>query len=84
MEIRGVAMGQVIEGQCHVLEGARSLEMSDTPLADWVSSAHKCRPMVKRTPMNPVNDVLAEPARLLQESTRFKIENAICKYAKMN
>jgi transposase len=60
---------------------ARSLEMSDRTLANWVRQARRGQPLLKRPPAQPVDEVQAELARLRQENARLKLEKEILKKA---
>jgi len=80
-EFRAAAINQVIEGKRSVPQVARSLEMSDKTLANWVAKARKGQPLIKRQLTQPVSDVQAELTRLRQENARLKIEKEILKKA---
>lgn len=81
VEFREAAVRQVIDGGRSVPQVARSLEMSDKTLANWVMKARKGQPLLKRAPAQPVDDVQAENARLRQENARLKLEKEIQKKA---
>ena len=53
LEFRDAAVKQVIEGGRSVAAVARSLEMSNKSLANWVYRARKGRELVKRAPAQP-------------------------------
>lgn len=80
-EFREAAVRQVLDGGRSVPQVARSLEMSDKTLANWVMKARKGQPLLKRALARPVDDVQAENARLRQENARLKIEKEILKKA---
>ena len=81
VEFREAAVRQVLDGKRSVPQVARSLEMSDKTLANWVMRVRKGQPLVKRAPAQPVSDVQAELARLRQENARLKLEKEILKKA---
>lgn len=81
VEFREAAVRQVIDGGRSVPQVARSLEMSDKTLANWVMKARKGQPLLKRPPAQPVDDLQAENARLRQENARLKQEKEILKKA---
>ena len=60
---------------------ARSLEMSNKTLANWVYLARKGQALVKRQPARPVSEVEAELSRLRQENARLRLEKEILKKA---
>jgi len=60
---------------------ARSLEMSNKTLANWVYRARKGQALVKRQPPQPVTDLAAQVSQLKQENTRLKLEKEILKKA---
>jgi transposase len=64
-----------------VRQVARSLEMSDKTLANWVSKAKRGQPLLKRAPAQPLPELQAENARLRQENARLKLEREILKKA---
>jgi transposase len=78
-EFRAAAVEQVIVGRRGLREVARSLEMSDKTLANWVSDAREAP--VKRGQRVPVTDLEAENARLKQENARLRMEKEILKKA---
>ena len=65
-EFRDAAVKQVIEGGRSVAAVARSLEMSNKSLANWVYRARKGQQLVKRAPAQPVSELEAELSRLRQ------------------
>lgn len=81
VEFREGAIRQVLEGQRSMPQVARSLEMSDKTLANWVLKARKGQPLLKRAPLQPLDEVQAENARLRQENARLKQEKEILKKA---
>lgn len=81
VEFREAAVRQVLDGGRSVPQVARSLEMSDKTLANWVRLARKGQPLLKRPPAQPVGDLQAENARLRQENARLKLEKEILKKA---
>ena len=78
-EFRDAAVKQVIEGGRSVSAVARSLEMSNKSLANWVYRARKSEELVKRLPAQPVSELQAELSRLRQENARLRIEKEILK-----
>jgi transposase len=80
-EFRAAAVEQVIVGRRGLREVARSLEMSDKTLANWVGDARKGEAPVKRGQRPPVTDLEAENARLKQENARLRMEKEILKKA---
>jgi len=60
---------------------ARSLEMSNKTLANWVALARKGQALVKRQSARPVSEIEAELSRLRQENARLKVEREILKKA---
>ena len=80
-EFRDVAVKQVIEGGRSLSAVARSLEMSNKTLANWVLRARKGEALIRRTPSQPVSELEAELSRLRQENARLKVEKEILKKA---
>jgi transposase len=78
-QFRTAAVEQVIVGRRGLREVARSLEISDKTLANWVGKARKGQPLTKRAPRQPVTDLEAENARLKQENARLRMEKEILK-----
>ena len=60
---------------------ARSLEMSNKTLANWVLRARKGELLVRRSPAQPVSELEAELSRLRQENAKLKVEKEILKKA---
>jgi transposase len=81
VEFREGAVRQVLDGGRSVPQVARSLEMSDKTLANWVGKARRGQPLLKRPPAQPVDDLQAENARLRQENARLKLEKEILRKA---
>ena len=73
-EFRSDAVKQVIEGGRSVAAVARSLEMSNKSLANWVYRARKGQELVKRAPVQPVSEMQAELSRLRQENAKLRLE----------
>ena len=80
-EFRDSAVKQVIEGGRGMAAVARSLEMSNKTLANWVYRARKGQLLVTRAPTQPVSELEAELSRLRQENARLKVEKEILKKA---
>jgi len=80
-QFRTAAVEQVTVGRRGLREVARSLEISDKTLANWVGKARKGQPLTKRAPRQPVTDLEAENARLKQENARLRMEKEILKKA---
>jgi transposase len=78
-EFREAAVRQVLDGGRSVPQVARSLEMSDKTLENWVGKARRGQPLLKRSPAQPVDEVRAELARLRQDNARLKLEKEILK-----
>jgi transposase len=79
-EFREAAVKQV-EGGRGMAAVARSLEMSNKTLANWVYLARKGRALVKRQLARPVTEQEAELSRLRQENARLRLEKEILKKA---
>ena len=80
-EFRDAAVKQVNAGGRTMTAVARSLEMSNKTLANWVYRARKGQALVKRQPAQPVTDLEAQVSQLKQENTRLKLEKEILKKA---
>ena len=80
-KFRASAIKQVIEGGRGMAAVARSLEMSNKTLANWVYLARKGQALVKRRAVQPVSEVDAELSRLRQENARLRVEKEILKKA---
>jgi|SRR5665647_529294 len=80
-EFRDAAIKQVSAGGRSMSAVARSLEMSNKTLANWVYRARKGQVLVKRQPTQPVTDLEAQVSQLKQENTRLKMEKEILKKA---
>lgn len=81
-EFRDSAVKQVMEGGRGMAAVARSLEMSNKTLANWVYLARRGRAAVKpRKAAQPVTELEAELTRLRQENARLKVEKEILKKA---
>ncbi len=80
-EFRDAAVKQVIEAGRPVAAVARSLEMSNKSLANWVYRARKGQELIKRAPAQPTTQLEAELSRLRQENARLRLEKEILKKA---
>ena len=80
-EFRDAAIKQVSAGGRSMSAVARSLEMSNKTLANWVYRAREGQVLVKRQPTQPVTDLEAQVSQLKQENTRLKMEKEILKKA---
>lgn len=80
-EFRAAAVKQVTEGERPIAAVARSLEMSNKSLANWVYRARKGHELVKRAPTQPLSQLEAELSRLRQENTKLRLEKEILKKA---
>jgi transposase len=80
-EFRASAVKQVIEGERGMAAVARSLEMSNKTLANWVYLARKGQALVKRRTVQPVSEVDAQLSQLRQENARLRVEKEILKKA---
>lgn len=80
-EFRDAAVKQVIEGGRPVAAVARSLEMSNKSLANWVYRARRGQEIVKRAAAKPASELEAELNRLRQENAKLRVEKEILKKA---
>ena len=78
-EFRDSAVKQVDEGGRSLSAVARSLEMSNKTLANWVYRARKGQAFVKGAPAQPTSEFQAELSRLRQENARLRTEKDILK-----
>ncbi len=79
-EFRDGAVKQV-EGGRSIAAVARSLEMSNKTLSNWVYLTRKGRALVKHQLTRPVTQQEAELSRLKQENARLRLEKEILKKA---
>ena len=75
------AVKQVIDGGRGISAVARSLEISNKTLSNWVYRARKGQELVKRAPAQPSSELEAEVSRLRRENARLKVEKEILKNA---
>jgi transposase len=80
-EFRDAAVKQVMEGGRGIAAVARSLEMSNKSLANWVYRARKGQALIKRAPVQPTSETEAELSRLRQENAKLRLEKEILKKA---
>ena len=80
-EFRQAAVKQVTEGGRAMAAVARSLEMSNKTLANWVYLARRGQALVKRVAAQPVSELEAELSRLRQENARLRVDKEILKKA---
>jgi len=80
-QFRDAAVRQVIEASRSVIEVARSLEISEKTLGNWVRQVRRGEPPVKQAAAMQVEEAQAELARLRAENARLKVDNEILKRA---
>ena len=80
-EFRDSAVKQVIDGGRGISAVARSLEISNKTLSNWVYRARKGQELVKRSPALPSSELEAEVSRLKRENARLKVDKEILKNA---
>jgi transposase len=80
-QYREAAVRQVLDAGRAVSEVARSLEMSEKTLANWVRRSRRGEAPVKATAVRQPDEVQAELARLRAENSRLKLDNEILKKA---
>jgi transposase len=80
-QYREAAARQVIDAGRSVSEVARSLEMSEKTLANWVRQVRRGEAPVKSVAARQIDEVQAELARLRAENSRLKLDNEILKKA---
>jgi len=80
-EFQEAAVAQVLEGGRSLIEVARSLEMSDKTLGNWVRRVQRGQPPSYSGHLPEVTDVEAELARLRAENAQLKLDKDILKKA---
>ncbi len=80
-EFQEAAVNQVLDGGRSVAEVARSLEMSDKTLSNWVRRVRRGQPFARRGQLPEVTDVQAELTRLRTENAQLKQDKDILKKA---
>jgi len=78
---RQSAVKQVIDGGRTLAQVARTLEMSEGTLGNWVSRFRKGEALSKAPPGRPVSELEVEVSRLRGENSRLKVEKEILKNA---
>ena len=63
---RADAVQQVLEGKRPLMQVARSLEMSNKTLDNWVKKARKGQPLLRRLSLQPIN--VNRVGRLMREA----------------
>ena len=80
-EFRDSAVKQVVDGGRGISAVARSLEISNKTLSNWVYRARKGQELVKRSPALPSSELEAEVSRFKRENARLKVDKEILKNA---
>jgi transposase len=80
-QYREAAVRQVLDAGRSAAEVARSLEMSEKTLANWVRQVRRGQTPVKRAADLRVSDAQAELARLRAENAQLRVDNEILKKA---
>ena len=80
-EYREAAVRQVIDAKRALAEVARSLEISEKTLANWVRRARAREALVKREPVVAPDAWALELSRLRAENARLRMDNEILKKA---
>jgi len=80
-QYREAAVRQVIDAGRSVSEVARSLDMSEKTLANWVRRGRRGEAPVKSLAVRQGDEVQVELARLRAENSRLKLDNEILKKA---
>lgn len=78
---RADAVQQVLDGKRPLAQVARSLEMSNKTLDNWVKKARKGQPLLKRRSSQPLDETQAEMTRLRQENVKLRLEKEILRKA---
>lgn len=76
-EFRDAAVKQVIDGGRPVAAVARSLEMSNKSLANWVYRARRGQETSRQSAAKPACELEAELSRLRQENAKLRLEKEI-------
>ena len=80
-EFQEAAVKQVVDGGRSGAEVARSLEMSDKTLSNWVRRVRGGQPLSRSRPTPEVTEVQAELSRLQAENAQLKQDKDILKKA---
>lgn len=80
-EFQEAAINQVLDGGRTVAEVARSLEMSDKTLGNWVRRVRRGQSLSNGRQRPAVTDVDAELSRLHAENAQLKLDKEILKKA---
>jgi len=80
-EFQEAAVKQVLDGGRSHAEVARSLEMSDKTLGNWVRRARRGQARARQGSVSEVTDVQAELSRLRAENAQLKLDKEILKKA---
>ena len=80
-QYREAAVRQVIDAERSTAEVARSLDMSEKTLANWVRKVRRGKLPVKQAAALQVNEAQAELSRLRTENAQLRVDNEILKKA---
>lgn len=80
-EFQEAAVNQVLEEGRSLAEVARSLELSDKTLGNWVRRVRRGAPLAHEGRTLEVTDVQAELSRLRTENAQLKLDKDILKKA---
>src|SRR5574337_885808 len=80
-QYREAAVRQVIDAGRSAAEVARSLEMSEKTLANWVCQVRRGEAPVKRAADLHIDAAQAELSRLRAENAQLRVDNEILKKA---
>ena len=81
VQYREAAVRQVIDAGRSAAEVARSLEMSEKTLANWVRQVRRGQAPVKRAADLHIDEAQAELSRLRAENAQLRMDNEIPKKA---
>lgn len=81
VQYREAAVRQVIDAGRSGAEVARSLEMSEKTLANWVRQVRRGQAPVRRAADLHIGEAQAELARLRAENAQLRVDNEILKKA---